>query len=608
MGDVDRGDTTMDYMREERERGITIQSACITMHWNRSYELPASINRSLSPSSSPISSTSPPSSSINYRVNLIDTPGHVDFTQQVEQSLRVLDGAIVILDGVKGVEAQTRTVWRQAERYNVNRIIFVNKMDRIGASMQQTVMSIQNKLNTIPLVIQTPLYYDGSAYSLHPESGVLCGVVNLLDCQAALYADAFNEENVTMQNAQDVHAHYSIHSIFSPTFPHGSLSSHLSTLLHHRQSLIEQLVDIDEIFAEEYLTLEQQEPGLLAISPTSMRAALRRITLSHPKSSSSSSSSSSYHKDPSYTIVLCGSSKMNRGVQPLLDAIVDYLPSPLDKPLLPLHLLSMRPNAQIQQSLRTIAQHKGGSPAPGMPIMLHDMNSVHAPLTALAFKVSHDLNRGCLPIVFVRVYAGIWKKGEQIVSVQPVYGEERGESNVGRRGGNENAAASTSAVSLPATSTSFDFTKLPSERPQKLVEISADSMTHELQNIEAGNIGAAMGLKYTRTGDTLLHPNHTNLLPPSKSSSQDKTISNRIKETIGVMQGIHVGEPVFACSIEANSHAAQVRSSPFPSFGPLPPASSHYIFSISLYHCICICYIGPYRSSIAMPGKGRSEL
>ena len=245
IGEVHDGNATMDWMEQEQERGITITSAATTCHWN------------------------------DHRINIIDTPGHVDFTIEVERSLRVLDGAVAVFDSVAGVEPQSETVWRQADKYKVPRICFVNKMDRIGADFYRCVSMIVDRLGAVPLVTQLPI---GS------ESEFV-GVVDLLSMKAVRWLD------------ESLGAKFEVVEIPEEL---------KSKSLEYRTSLVELAVEQDEEALEAYL--EGEEPSL-----DTLKKCIRIGTLSS-----------------SFVPVLCGSAFKNKGVQPLLDAVVDFLPSPLD--------------------------------------------------------------------------------------------------------------------------------------------------------------------------------------------------------------------------------------------------------------------------------------
>ncbi len=246
IGSVDDGTTVTDWMEQERERGITIVSAAVSAEWN------------------------------GYQINVIDTPGHIDFTAEVQRSLRVLDGGVVVFDAVQGVEPQSETVWRQADRYNVPRICFVNKMDRIGASYERTIETVRQRLGANPIAVQLPI---GSESSFK-------GVVDLLNENAIVWEDDLGKEPRVIEIPVDLAARAA----------------------EMRERMVEQIAETDDDLTFKYLEGE-------AISVDELRAALRRAVIAGK-----------------CTPVFCGSSLRNKGVQPLLDAVVDLLPSPVEVP------------------------------------------------------------------------------------------------------------------------------------------------------------------------------------------------------------------------------------------------------------------------------------
>src|SRR5215510_11288515 len=251
IGEVHDGAATMDFMEQEQERGITITSAATTCFWK------------------------------DHRINIIDTPGHVDFTIEVERSLRVLDGAVAVFDAVAGVEPQSETVWRQADRYHVPRICFVNKMDRTGADFERTVRMIEDRLQAVPLVVQLPWGVEGGFH----------GVIDLVEMRGHYWpSDGLGEE----WEDRDIPEEYRAQA----------------EEWHHK--LFEQLADHDEELMEKFV--HEEEPSV-----DELRRALRRATLDT-------------QGDQVLAPVLCGSAFKNKGVQQLLDAIVQYLPSPIDVP------------------------------------------------------------------------------------------------------------------------------------------------------------------------------------------------------------------------------------------------------------------------------------
>ena len=303
-GEVHEGAATMDWMAQEQERGITITSAATTAFWR------------------------------DFRINIIDTPGHVDFTVEVERSLRVLDGAIAVFDGVAGVEPQSETVWRQADRYNVPRIAFINKLDRTGADFFASVQSMVDRLGARPVPVQLPI----------GQEEHFRGVVDLVEMKATTWSDDLGQDMET-----------------------GEIPAELveqANEYHHQ--LIDAVADHDEELMEAYLQDES------VATPEMLKRALRAATL-----------------DITVTPTLCGSAFKNKGVQPLLDAVIDYLPSPLDVP--PVHGLDPRTEHELSRR-----------PA------------LDEPFAALAFKVMSDPFVGKL--TYIRVYSGQVNSGDRVVN------------------------------------------------------------------------------------------------------------------------------------------------------------------------------------------------
>ncbi len=301
-GRVDDGNTVTDFMPQERERGITIQSAAITCEWR------------------------------DHQINVIDTPGHIDFTAEVQRSLRVLDGGVVVFDGVAGVEPQSETVWRQADRYKVPRIAFVNKLDRPGADLDNAVTMIHERLGAHTATLQMPIWRDGD----------LTGVVDLVEMRAI----AFDEFGKVVEETNEIPADL------------------VDEAAERRTHLIEALADVDDDIALAYL---EDEP----ISSQDVKRALRKATCAN-----------------AIVPILCGSALHNMGVVPVLDAVVDYLPSP----------------AQVEPM-------KGSSLDDHEPVEC--LPDAEAPLAALAFKISNDPYVGKL--VYVRVYSGVLRRGDAIL-------------------------------------------------------------------------------------------------------------------------------------------------------------------------------------------------
>jgi elongation factor G len=350
MGEVHEGAATMDWMAQEQERGITITSAATTAEWR------------------------------DFRINIIDTPGHVDFTVEVERSLRVLDGAVAVFDSVAGVQPQSETVWRQADRYRVPRIAFINKMDRTGADFDAAVQSMRDRLGATPVPIHLPI---------GREDG-FSGVVDLVEMKAVTYVNTLGTE-------------FSVGDIPAELVERAELGHH---------ALIDAIAEFDDELTETYL----EDEG--AVSPEMIRRALRRGTLGG-----------------TVTPVLAGSAFKNKGVQPLLDAIVDYLPSPMDVP-------------PVQGVDPKSAEEETRPP------------DLEAPFAALAFKVMTDPFVGKL--TYFRVYSGQVKAGGRVLNT----------------------------------------TTGKTERIGRILQMHANHR-EEREEIGAGEIAAAVGLKFTTTGDTL---------------------------------------------------------------------------------------------------------
>jgi elongation factor G len=350
MGEVHEGAATMDWMAQEQERGITITSAATTAEWR------------------------------DHRINIIDTPGHVDFTVEVERSLRVLDGAVAVFDSVAGVQPQSETVWRQADRYGVPRIAFINKMDRTGADFDAAVQSMRDRLGARPVPIHVPI---GSEESFS-------GIVDLVEMRAISYSNPLGTE-----------------------FAVEDIPANLADAAHERHhNLIDLIAEFDDELMETYLEDES------SVTPDMIRRALRRGTLAGE-----------------ITPVLAGSAFKNKGVQALLDAIVDYLPSPLDVP----PVQGVDPKSEAEETRPP---------------------DYDAPFAALAFKVMSDPYVGKL--TYFRVYSGQVKAGDRVLNT----------------------------------------TNGKTERIGRILQMHANHR-EEREEIGAGEIAAAVGLKFTTTGDTI---------------------------------------------------------------------------------------------------------
>jgi elongation factor G len=366
VGGVDEGTTAMDWMPQEKERGITITAAATTAYWR------------------------------DHQVNIIDTPGHVDFTAEVERSLRVLDGGIVVLDAVAGVQSQSETVWRQADTYKVPRIAFVNKMDRVGASYTRTIESMRRRLKANPVAVQIPI----------GEEDAFQGVIDLIGGRAIVYPNGKQYDEVIPPEEREVPSDYQ------------------ETFEQYRQAMIEKIVETDENLLIRYLEGEE-------IGEDDLRRALRQATIQR-----------------TLIPVLCGSAIRGKGVHPLIDAIISYLPSPEDVP--PVEGIDPKTEEEVLR-----------------------FPNDEEPLSALAFKVVTDPFVGRL--VFLRVYSGRIKAGASVLNV----------------------------------------TKSKRERMGRLLRMHANHR-EELEEVSAGNICAAVGLKDTFTGDTICTEFKPVILEPPK--------------------------------------------------------------------------------------------
>jgi len=350
MGEVHEGTTVMDWMEQEQERGITITSAATTCYWK------------------------------DVRINIIDTPGHVDFTAEVERSLRVLDGAVAVFDAVAGVQPQTETVWRQADKYGVPRICFVNKMDRVGADFDRCLAMIRTRLSAQPVAIQYPL----------GKEDYFEGVIDLMTMKAVVYRD------------ETLGDEYEEHEI---------PKEYAAVAKSYHEKMVETICEHDDALLDKYLHGKE-------ISPQELKAALRRETVALK-----------------LVPVICGSAFKNKGVQPLLDAVVDYLPSPADVP----PVVGVHP--ETNEPVERVADDA-------------------APFAALVFKIMTDPYVGQL--AFLRVYSGTLSSG----------------------------------------STIYNVPRQRRERIGRLLRMHANKR-EEIDEVRAGDIAAAVGLKTVVTGDTI---------------------------------------------------------------------------------------------------------
>ena len=407
MGEVHEGAAVMDWMEQEQERGITITSAATTAFWR------------------------------DHRINIIDTPGHVDFTVEVERSLRVLDGAIAVFDAVAGVEPQSETVWRQADTYRVPRIAFINKMDRIGADFAGSVQTMIDRLGARPVPVQLPIGNEAD----------FRGVVDLVNMKAILYKDDLGQEREVTDIPEELQ----------------------DAAGRARTELVEAVAEYDDELMEDYL---EDRP----IEPARLIQDIRKATL-----------------DISMTPVLCGSAFKNKGVQPLLDAVIDYLPSPLDVP--PVEGLE---GSQIQDG--------EGKPTIRRP-------SDDEPFAALAFKVMADPYVGKL--TYFRVYSGTLKAGGRVLN-----------SVTGR-----------------------------TERVGRILMLHANHR-EEVEEVYAGDIAAGVGIKQTSTGDTLCAPDAPVVLeaiqfpdPVVHLSIEPKTKADQEKLSVA-LQRLGEEDPTFQVHTE----------------------------------------------------------
>jgi elongation factor G len=411
LGEVHDGTATMDWMEQEQERGITITSAATTAFWTCRGE--------------------------QYRINIIDTPGHVDFTVEVERSLRVLDGAVTLLDAVGGVEPQTETVWRQADRYHVPRIIFVNKMDRVGADFEQCLKMVRQRLGAKAVPIQLPL-----------GSGELfTGLIDIVRQVQIVYDD----------------------ETLGKKYLEGPVpEAFRETVAKMRHELLEAIVEHDDAILHKYL--EEHE-----LSEDEIRTVLRKATIAN-------------HVVP----VLCGAAFKNKGVQKLLDAVVDYLPSPLEVPPIQGHL----PHHDATHAARPASDEE--------------------PFAALAFKIMTDPYVGKL--TFFRVYSGVLSAGSYV----------------------------------------YNSTKEHRERIGRLLQMHANKR-EEIEEVRAGEIAAAIGLRDTKTGDTLCAEDHPIILeamkfpePVISVAIEPKTKADQDKLSIA-LQKLSEEDPTFRVYTDAET-------------------------------------------------------
>lgn len=404
IGEVHEGTAVTDWMEQERERGITITAAAITTNWR------------------------------DHQINIIDTPGHVDFTIEVERSMRVLDGVIAVFCSVGGVQPQSETVWRQANRYHVPRIAFINKMDRTGANFFKVYQQLRDRLGANAVPIQVPIGAEGN----------FSGVVDLVTMRARLYHDDLGEKVEDTDIPDDM----------------------VEVAEEYRTLLLESVAETDDGLMEKYLEGE-------TLSPSEIIGALRQGTI-----------------NAGIVPVLCGSAFKNRGIQLLLDAVVDYLPAPIDVPAIQGALA----NGELAER-----------PAED-----------EAPLAALAFKIMADPYGR---LTFVRVYSGVLKKGSYI----------------------------------------YNATKDKKERISRLIVLKADDRI-EVDELRAGDLGAAIGLKETFTGDTICDPDHPIVLEslfvpePVISVAVEPKTKQDMDKLSKALQSLSEEDPTFRVSTDPETN------------------------------------------------------
>ncbi|KAF1961680.1 P-loop containing nucleoside triphosphate hydrolase protein [Byssothecium circinans] len=464
IGDVDEGSTVTDFLPAERARGITIQSAAITFHWP---PLPPNPESTSPPPPPPPPPQLPPNfdsiprSSIVHNINLIDTPGHADFTFEVLRSLRVLDGAVCILDGVAGVEAQTEKVWRQAGHYQIPRIIFVNKLDRVGAAFSRTVKEVGVRLHGWPAVCQIPWWKGGK--------GDFVGVGDAIHLRGLLWhgsTDGSQIQAFDLAQLEKTDANFA------------------AEIKKARIALVELLSEHDDNMVSLFLDHEEDH---LSIPGLQILQSLRRVILQTPQI---------------IIPIFAGASFRNIGVQPLLDTVVDLLPSPLERPSPEICVENQSCTlAQLLSYVPTAVPAKKGQQKTRSVFDIPEVRNLNS--CALAFKVVNDAKRGIL--VYVRIYSGELKKGSILYN-----------------------------TSLHTT-----------ERAPRLLKIYANDAV-ETDVLTAGQIGVISGLKHARTGDTLL--TYKGLQMKGSPAGGLKTLQ---------LRPINVPSPVFFTSIEPSSLSEQ---------------------------------------------------
>jgi elongation factor G len=451
IGDVDDGSTVTDFLPAERARGITIQSAAITFEWP-----PKPPGGDAAEVVKLVADGNAPKSALSHHINLIDTPGHADFTFEVRRSLRILDGAVCVLDGVAGVEAQTEQVWKQAAAWKIPRIAYVNKLDRDGAAFGRTVREIGMRLEGWPAICQIPWWEGGR--------GRFTGIADVVHLQGLLYEEGSDGRTVESHSLVDLEGKYPFLAV---------------ELRKARIALVELLSEHDDTMVEDFLAADEDH---LQVAPVKLIASLRRCLL---------------REGNNVIPVFAGASFRNIGVQPLLDSVVNLLPSPNERP---------DTEVSIGTLSTTLTNLLAGSSVPlvGKARKLANGSSMTPAAIskslegcALAFKVVNDPRKGVL--VYVRVYSGAIKRNSML----------------------------------------YNTNLKVAERVSTLLRMYASDAV-PVQSIEAGQVGVIAGSKFARTGDTLVAYHGNKSAPPEPL--------DRLQ-----LRPIDVPPPVFFASIEPKS-------------------------------------------------------
>lgn len=451
IGDVDDGSTVTDFLPAERARGITIQSAAITFEWP-----PKPPSGDAADVVKRVADEEAPKSALSHRINLIDTPGHADFTFEVRRSLRILDGAVCVLDGVAGVEAQTEQVWKQAAAWKIPRIAYVNKLDRDGAAFGRTVREIGTRLEGWPALCQIPWWEGGR--------GRFTGIADVVSLQGLLYEQGSDGWIVKSHSLEELDTAYPFLA---------------QELRKARVALVELLSEHDDTMVEEFLQADEDH---IAVAPVKIIASLRRCLL---------------REGNNVIPVFAGASFRNIGVQPLLDAVVDLLPSPIERPDAEISIgTSNTTLARLHEIGAAFLPGKAGKMTKGSStVPMSISKSLEG--CALAFKVVNDPKKGIL--VYVRVYSGSIKRNSML----------------------------------------YNTNLKVAERASTLLRMYASDAV-PVQSIEAGQVGVIAGSKFARTGDTLVAYYGNKSTPPEPL--------DRLQ-----LRPIEVPPPVFFAGIEPKS-------------------------------------------------------